>query len=1290
MLNKSFYSTFPGLNTASNVLNLAEGSLTKALNVTIVKENVIEPRHGIPPWSIGRVLGSTTLWPELLVRAPRVIYSTDLAPGVVNLTNLNVRVGDVLSLHLLTGTLPGSYTEGNPITVYSVPDANSALVTGYGSIPAGVNTYELRYNYKNERFQNIFHWKVDSTSRYVTTSRTTDNTFTTYLIKPNNYLDLTSLTEYVASGTRTYSSVGSAVFKYPRYITSNKGLYISELGGWVVVREPTFPGLVVETLKQPFVVITSGVTKNDTANNWLRPGNAIRIKAVASKILAEGSELESAPSQYFEVKNTTGIPQIVHIEVSSTSPTETINIYRTKQYALATTTVVNGVAVYTETSPEVDYYLTASTSTSSTGSFGDRLFSLDLIFNDDLIIGQGQLYTNINEEGDDNANQIPPICNDAYSFKGHTFFADILGRPTAPMTLLSLQATSSPVTAALDGKNIIINGNTVTFRNFSYVTTNNPLEAIVEINPDGFLGNGYGLFIGSGVTSSGQYYAPGASTLANRVKLTTYAYDAATGKGDAVPDGQLPQLPVTNSYDGTTGELKVQIDVANFNFAKFDVVGGGYVFTKIDVRTDNLYSMLFKYTSIVRDPATANQVIFKGARQVDAYFGYPGDLCPPVTPISQVVNMYYIAGASINTLPLYLGSGSQNDPYFGSGDITRFKYLSLVPSKKRPQSPIAVLKQSIETSFAGTATGVPLMATWEVDAIPVGATDRSNTQLIDDTVANLVRAYNNVYSYSGDILIKNQLEAGSFTITDLRLEPVTVRVSDATIGAKFSPVLTTSDVTLIDSSKTRVKNGICISKQGNPEQVPLSMILAPEPVGNSQNRIMKMASLKDTMFFFKENEGVYSCSIQAGTAKFPSAILNEVVPFDLTIKPIAAESIRIIDDQIIYLSDKGFVRIQNGRHQVISDAIDVDVKINSSRSPDMDKVVAYIDPVKRLYVCHIPMTNINGTGITYVFNLKSELWSTSDVQFDWGVSDNIGRVSTISTDYRLAADPVAQYAVDGASTASGRPVLSQYFRQEQLTGRITDGVVTVIYDPVVSGSGDQVSILQQAVNVLNSSFDQFDERVIGFTSATLNGLSTITVTRSAAQFGASQDYDLRFFCQRLMSKQLYFKTTFNGVPFTNVPVTPVSAVVSNTLVTFTFALPTYTTSVTLDESDDMLMVGVNTDLEFAPYHLGSPQTLKQFSEAQIHYQDRVEPNSLPLILEASFAVDNQSAFSAKTRLTRALTYSGVYRFLIPIEATRGRYLRIRLQHNTPENYYQIVGLMVCTKLTPSTNTVSKS
>lgn len=1287
-LSKTFFSTFPGLNTSDSRYRLPEGSFTKALNVTIIKQDMVEPRHGMPPWDVFRYDENAPLRYELANYAPRTVTIEDFSQVgpdfFITIDNPGWNQGDTIALEALAGDLPTGFPPVGGVQVGPKIGTNKYQLINMTSIAATAGSKYLitsRNNHENV-MQNMFYWRNGVVERYIVMSKNstqygTSDLWTTYLIDPPDYFNPAEVARYNKIRESYIDRTIEVPFSYPRYIESNKGLYISEPTKWICLRKPTFPTITPEFIKQDSPIITDTSVEDDVANNWLNPGYAVKVKLVSNQILDDGAELEGRPTDAVEIANNSGVPQIVAVAYKVTTNMDSVLIYRTKQYQISGPTIVkDGVTIPFASVPEVDYRL-AATSTAATLVPGVT-YRTSLTFGDGIVGTAGDLYTNLYKEGDVGGNMDMPACGDAYVYKGHTFFSDTLTLPQTFFSILSLQATAgSPSTPALAGHTVEFSYSvfgvdyplTLAFRNQPYPSSPFGAPVIVATNPSPTLGGGYGLF------DEGQYVAPGASGTANTGLIVTIVpYNAVTKKGDVVPNGTSGNKPaiVANDLD------IVSVDV---DFSKFNVVGGGFLFVSgLDVV--NTVSLI-SYASVEKTPTG---IKFKTVKVVG------GDTM--LATSAEDIAIYYIPGTTIKNLPLYLGSGALSGD-FTLGDGTRSPYFSLLPSRRRPDTVVA----SVNTLAIGSVTAASGGNYMTASAEPRGATDRGNSQLIQATAESLARAIN---LYGGGSLTARIAEGvGQISITGDTYGLIKARVPDVpdpdnpglfldSIGGKFNPSLTNTFQTLSNPAKERSKNGVIVAKQGVPEQVPFSSYTVPQPVGNSQNRIRRMASLKDQIYFFKENEGIYTCDADAGNGEFGEAFFKAISPLDLTIKLIAPESLQSIDEQLIFLSNKGFARLQYGRVDLISVPIDIEVKINSARCPNLELVSSYVDPVKRLYICNIPDTTIEGTGVTYVYNLNSSQWTTSDVEFNWGVTDNIGRASLICTDYRIKDDPTNQRSLDTSDKIRPKQLLAQYLRQESLTGRELEGIVTNDFDPVISNPGEELIVLRQAVNISNSAFDQYDEKIVGFSNITINGLTSVTLTRTSLQQGLKRDYSLRWWTQRLKGKKLFLKTFWNGLGDENIPVTLLDSGETATENFITVSLPPKTTSMAINTSTDQILVGVNAVMEIAPFYFQAPQFLKQWSEGQFHFQNRLEPQSLPIILNVSYAVDDQAGWTKVTSIDRRLLVSGIYRALIPLEATRGRYLRIKVEHNIPENYFQFQGVTLSIRNTSSVKSVQVS
>lgn len=190
------------------------------------------------------------------------------------------------------------------------------------------------------------------------------------------------------------------------------------------------------------------------------------------------------------------------------------------------------------------------------------------------------------------------------------------------------------------------------------------------------------------------------------------------------------------------------------------------------------------------------------------------------------------------------------------------------------------------------------------------ATGGTPAQNITDTAQSIVRVINQsssttlVYAYyisgsddlPGKLLIEERGLGGS---------AFTVQLSAH--GTAFNPDLTSAQ----SSSNDRGKNLFFWSKSGEPEAVPL---LNNRRVGSADSEILRVAALRDSVFFFK-SEGIYRL-----TGEDPNSFVVDL--FDGSTKLISPESVQVLNNQIYCFTDQGIVSVSEAGVEVKSRAIE--------------------------------------------------------------------------------------------------------------------------------------------------------------------------------------------------------------------------------------------------------------------------------------------------------------------------------------------------------------------------------
>lgn len=193
---------------------------------------------------------------------------------------------------------------------------------------------------------------------------------------------------------------------------------------------------------------------------------------------------------------------------------------------------------------------------------------------------------------------------------------------------------------------------------------------------------------------------------------------------------------------------------------------------------------------------------------------------------------------------------------------------------------------------------------------------------LDNTARSLVRVINryasntSIYAYyvSGADNLPGQIICEARTVGT---SAFTIQGSDSAIGAQFSPTLPVSPSTNSASTSTNdeQKNYLYFSKFQEFEHVPLLNYI---PVGPSNEEILRIVSLKESLIIIKER-GIYRL-----TGENSQSFV--VTPIDLTVFCKALNSVSVLANQVIMLSNQGVVSISETGVQVISHEIEPNLK----------------------------------------------------------------------------------------------------------------------------------------------------------------------------------------------------------------------------------------------------------------------------------------------------------------------------------------------------------------------------
>ncbi len=334
-----------------------------------------------------------------------------------------------------------------------------------------------------------------------------------------------------------------------------------------------------------------------------------------------------------------------------------------------------------------------------------------------------------------------------------------------------------------------------------------------------------------------------------------------------------------------------------------------------------------------------------------------------------------LRGATIYTSPSQQGISQSNEPPPLCRDMATFKNMTMYAytvSKQRLNiTMISVGGTGIVNNDTITLGGVvytgkaaETAATGEF-LVSTGGTPAQN---IDTTARSLVRVVNKyasnttVYAYyltgyadlPGQILIEERgLGASTFVAISSR-------------GSAFSPPLPSSASAYISSNDTR-KNGVYVSKVGQPEAVPIGQVI---PVGDANNDILRIVALRDAVFIEK-TDGIFRI-----TGEDPTTLRS--APFDNTTIIKGIESATAFNNQVGSFSTQGVAMVSESGAAIVSRQIEGDLlELSSDLYVNFSAAtfgVAYESDRKFLLFTVTETTDTFATQ-AYVYNAITNTWT---------------------------------------------------------------------------------------------------------------------------------------------------------------------------------------------------------------------------------------------------------------------------------------------------------------------------
>lgn len=310
------------------------------------------------------------------------------------------------------------------------------------------------------------------------------------------------------------------------------------------------------------------------------------------------------------------------------------------------------------------------------------------------------------------------------------------------------------------------------------------------------------------------------------------------------------------------------------------------------------------------------------------------------------------------------------------------------------------------TSSGNSATSVDFEGVTDISGYYIFYFDTASGSVsvqLRDTAQAIVKAINKddsslVYARytSGLTEIPGEIRllAKGFTGT------ISIRASSTSTGNGFSPALTDAFGN-VESSNDDQPHVFYVSKIGEPEAVPLVNFF---PAGSRNKRLLRSVALRDSIILLKE-DGVYRA-----TGDTVNAIT--VTALDTTVFCVAPNSVEVINNQVIFLSNQGVCLVTESSVQIISRKIEDVIQPILGKTGLSANTFGIAYESERLYLLSTYSPNTLSNDVVYVYNILNDTWTTSDATFVGGVVDANDVLHTIDTSNNILRERKNQTRID--------------------------------------------------------------------------------------------------------------------------------------------------------------------------------------------------------------------------------------------------------------------------------------
>ena len=960
---------------------------------------------------------------------------------------------------------------------------NDGVITSRHGHRAWIATVTTDAAIKNAWYSLEFpYYNLVDLSAYIITSSTNNGMSTVYSLTPatpstkaecSKMFDPTSISasNIVAAISPTTFNAPFFLSTYNNYIrwgnSSNRWYFVASNGLFAenFVDQFDATGKIFSRYNLPIIrSLTKIVPSVNTTGNvgWFVPGQAVKIIVTVAEYNSDSTSdgaLESQPSFPLVINNIdyTTVPAVaVNIQADNKRNLNNlfVRVYRTQVYNMHD---ISPTSYYL--AREIPFTKGVTSVVSGHLRVAFSSITLDLV---DEALGFARLYTDPDQQQANAVHVPPPAARDFLIYKNYGIYAGITRPPYVETEMIALPATAGTDTFTVQGSAVTL----------STVSMNSVIPPDYSVNhKDGYLTEQDMTFVGTATASSPlviRAYDPSSLPGAGQNSYSVTAYAKGTGAIKLVGTG-------------STKTIQITADTKLFDTTRFQSPG---ILALVDYNT--LKGRILDIVTYQDFEKIPNSNVIEFYECVSATnFSIAAAVSPYAIAFASSYFVFYLPGESVENLPVFpVGDTVGTDTYYKNG------FSLVATNEKNPDSSTKTIRPFI-TDYVGivnklddadlNGSGLKSYVTYR------GILHKSPTRLIEDNIKILAanQASDDYIMFPGSSSLGITF-MGKYVGTDI------VGTRDSLTLAKTGTVdfdLNLTNVAVNYSEVVDFPNGIVISDQNQIESVKYRNIAAPLLVGNSKNKILRIAISLDQLYVFKENEGVYRIDLLSGgleTQAFAPILI------DNTIWLTASESLQVLDGSIFFLSNRGVARLYNNNITLLSNNIETDLLNTVANEFSLNNVRSFGNNIRQLYgICF--------STFCYVLQIRTGDWLKWDLHVKNAYTFPNGQLVTQSSDVynHIKLD----YFTDGMNTVDDQ--IDELIFLAGATTLTLAGSTLTLDKPADTTRFSTFNTLKNISNYLTKTIWYYDTSVSTYYKASFTSSATWGATNCKIQFAST-------------------------------------------------------------------------------------------------------------------------------------------------------------------------------------------